>query len=115
MLIRFLAFAPPSRYASVRLCVCASRLSVRYRAALRPVANPPNPTPVTVTHRLLTAASRKRFQVDGHRSAGERNVPPPPPVLNGHSAFPLSGTERGTGGEDRNGEGDSPAGTRRAV
>ena len=69
------------------------------------------PNPVTRNLPLVPSSQTP----SGLKSAGERNVPLPPPVLNGESAFPLSGTERGTGGEDRNGEGESPACTGRAV
>ncbi len=73
-----------------------------------------NPQPRSVnsqqaqTHRRTVGVQRRVSRTNCYcdLTPRERNVPPPPPVLNGQSAFPLSGTERGTGGEDRNGEGD---------
>ena len=84
---------------------------MRYRTALRPADHSTPPNPVTRNLPLVPSSQTP----SGLKSAGERNVPLPPPVLNGESAFPLAGTERGTGGEDRNGEGESLACTGRAV
>src|SRR5206468_11355374 len=72
------------------------------------LSTPPHPSPLPEPNDLSPVPSRKRFQ--GHREPlhgpNRGNVPRSLRVLNARPEVPLSGTERGTGGEDRNGEGD---------